>query len=92
MKEIVSTNVDIILICEKKVDLPFPRTQFQIHGFGEPYRFDRNGKHSRILLYICDDMSSNLIENKMKIEGLFAEINWRNKKGFYAVLITQKSL
>ena len=71
MKEIVNTNVDIILICETKVDLPFPRTKFEIHGFGEPYRFDRNGKHGRILLYICDDMPSNLIENKMKIEGLF---------------------
>ena len=35
LKEIVSTNVDI-LICETKLDLSFPRAQFHIHGFGEP--------------------------------------------------------
>ena len=36
LKEIVSTNVDILLICETKLDSSFPRVQFHIHGFGEP--------------------------------------------------------
>ena len=80
MKEIVSTNVDILLICETKLDSSFPRAQFHIHGFGEPYRFDRNGKGGGILLYIRDDIPSKLIESKMTIEGLFVEINLRKKK------------
>ena len=56
LREIVSTNVDILLICEMKLDSSFPRAQFHIHGFGEPYRFDRNGKAGGILLYIHDDI------------------------------------
>ena len=43
LKEIASTNVDILLICETKLDSSFPRAQFHIHGFGD-YRFDRNGR------------------------------------------------
>ena len=80
LKEIVSTNVDILLICETELDPSFPRPQFHIHGFGEPYRFDRNGKGGGILLYIRDDIPSKLIESKMTIEGLFVEINLRKKK------------
>ena len=68
------------MICETKLDSSFPRAQFHIHGFGEPYRFDRNGKGGGILLYIRDDIPSKLIESKMTIEGLFVEINLRKKK------------
>ena len=92
MKKIVSTNVDILLIGKTKVDLSFPRAQFHIHAFGEPYRFDRNGKGSGILLYIRDDILSKFVESKMTIEGLFIEINLQKRNGFYAVLITQKTL
>ena len=80
LREIVSTNVDILLICEMKLDSSFPRAQFYIHGFGEPYRFDRNGKGGEILLYMHDDIPPKLIESKVTIEGLFVEINLRKKK------------
>ena len=56
LKVIISTNVDILLICEIKLHSSFPRALFHIHGFGEPYRFDRNGKGGGILLYIRDDI------------------------------------
>ena len=59
------------------VDSSFPRVQFHIHGFGEPYRFDRNGKDGRILLYICNDIPS---KNEMTIKALLVEINLRKKK------------
>ena len=52
LKEIISTIVDILLICETKRDSSFPRAQFHVHGFGEPYRFDRNRKGDAVLLYI----------------------------------------
>ena len=80
LKEIVGTNVDILLICETTLDSSFPRAQFHIHGIGEPYRFGRNGKGGGILSYIRDYIPSKLIESKMTIEGLFVEINLRKKK------------
>ena len=55
-------------------------TQFHIHGFGETYRFNRNGKFSGILLYIHDDVPSKFTENNIIIEGFFVEINLRKKK------------
>ena len=62
----------------KKIDVT--DSQFHIHGFGEPYRFDRNKKGGGILLYIRDNIPSKLIESKMTIESLFVEINLRKKK------------
>ena len=93
LREIVSTNVDILLICDTKLDSSFPRAQFHIHGFAEPYRFNRNGMGGKILLYIRGIIEFyiplRLTESKITIEGLFVEIK---RSGFYAVLITQKSL
>ena len=66
LKEIVSTNVDILLIWETKLDSSFPRTQFHIHGYGEPYRFDRNGKGGGILLNIRDYIPPELIEINLR--------------------------
>ena len=88
MKEIVSNNIDILLICETKLDSSFPRAQFHIHGFGEPYRFDRNGKGGGILLYIRDDIPPKLTESKMAVEGLFVENNLRKKKWLLCCLIS----
>ena len=48
------------------VDSSFPRTQFHIHGFREPYRFDINGKGGGILLYMRDYIPIKL-ESKMTI-------------------------
>ena len=45
--------IGILFICETKLDF---RGQFHIHGFGEPYRFDRNGKSGGILSYIRDNI------------------------------------
>ena len=67
------------MISETKLDPSFPNGQFHIHGFSEPYRFDRNGNGGGILLYICGDIPSKLILTKM-IEGFFVEINLRKKK------------
>ena len=86
LREVVSTNVDILLICETRLDSSFPRAQFHIHGFGEPYRFDRNGKGGGILLYIRDYIPSKHIESKMTIESLFVKINLRKKMAFVLFL------
>ena len=83
-------NIDILMISETKLDPSFPNGHFHIHGFSEPYRFDRNGNGGEILLYIHEDIPSKLILTQMTIEGFFVEINLRKKSGSFAAYITQK--
>ena len=76
------------MISETKLDSSFPKGHFQLHGYYEPYRLDRNGYDGGILLHICEDIPSKIIESKMNIEGFFVELNLRRKKnGFYVVRI-----
>ena len=67
------------MISETKLDSSCTG-QFYIHGFSEPYRFNRDCNGGGILLYIRDDIPSTLISTKMTIEGFFVEINLRKKK------------
>ena len=84
---IIKDNIDILMISETKLDSSFPKGQFQLHGYSEPYRLDRNGYGGGILLYIREDIPSKIIESKMKIEGFFVELHLRRKNGFYVVCI-----
>ena len=43
LAEIIKSNTDILMISETKLDSCFPKGQFQLHGYSEPHRFDRNG-------------------------------------------------
>ena len=70
----------------------FSTGQFHIHGFSEPYRFDKNGNGGGIFLYILEDIPSKLILTKMTIEGFFVKINLRKKGGSFTAHITQKNL
>ena len=55
---------NILLISETKLNDSFPFAQFKIKGFSVPYRYDRNGKGRRLLLYMRDDIQSKLLINK----------------------------
>ena len=68
------------MISETKLYSSFPKGQFHLHGFSEPYRLDRNGNGGGILVFIREDIPSKLIESKMKIEGFFVELNLKRKK------------
>ena len=59
------------MISETKLDSSFPKGQFHLHGFFEPYRLDRNGNGGGILVFIREDIPSKLTESKKKIEGFF---------------------
>ena len=39
------------MISETKLDSFFPNGHFQIHGYSEPYRFDRNGNGGGMLVF-----------------------------------------
>ena len=43
------------MIYETKLDSSFLNRQFQIHGYSEPERFDRNRSGGGILLFIRED-------------------------------------
>ena len=68
------------MISETKLDSSFPKGQFHLHGFSEPYRLDRNENGGGILVFILEDIPSNLIKPKMKIEGFFVELNLKREK------------
>ena len=70
------------MISETKLDSSFPNGQFQVHGYSEPYRLDKNGKGGGILVFIREDIPAKLIDSQTKIEGFFAELNLRRKKAF----------
>ena len=77
---VINNNNDILMISETKLDPSFPTGQFHIHGFSEPYRFDRNSNGGGILLYIREDIPSKLILTKITIERFFVKINLRKKR------------
>ena len=68
------------MISETKLDSSFPNGQFQIHGYSEPYRLDKNGNGGGILVFIREDIPTKLIDYQMKIEEFFIELNLRGKK------------
>ena len=68
---ITNNNIDILMISETKLDSSFPVGQFLIHGFSEPYRLDRNSNGGGILLYIREDVASELLHTKNDSEGFF---------------------
>ena len=61
ISEQIKGNADVLMISEKKVDHSFPVGQFLIEGFCIPYSLDRNLKGGGILLYVREDIPSNLI-------------------------------
>ena len=66
------SDIDILIISKTKLDSSFPNGQFQIHGYSEPYRLDRNRNSGGI--------PTTLIDYQMKIEEFFIELNLRRKK------------
>ena len=53
-------------------------------GFSAPYRYDKNGKGSGLLLYIREDIQSKLLISKSiyNIDTLSVAVNLRKRKWF----------
>ena len=78
-----TSDIDILLISETKIDESFPLSQFMIDGFSMPYRRDRNAHGCGILVYFRNNITSKLlkIENlPSDIEAIFIEMNIKSKK------------
>ena len=81
---IIDNNIDLLLISETKLGDSSPTVQFQMKGFSVPYRYNRNGKGAGLLLYIRENIQSNLLISKSKcnIETLSVAVNLRKRKWF----------
>ena len=89
LMEAVSGNIDILLITETKIDSTFLVNQFYVNGYNVPYRNDRNTNGGSILVYICDDIRSRIIECEKlpsSFEGLVIELSFNFKNGYLPAL------
>ena len=74
----VCGNIDIFIITETKLDNSFPSGQFLLHGYSEPFRFDRNQFGGGLL--VREDKPCSILNIKqLTIEALFIEINLKKK-------------
>ena len=62
VKEVILKNVDILVITETKLDDTFPLGQFYVEGFTMPYRLDRNRNGEGVIIYVREDIPSNILE------------------------------
>jgi exonuclease III len=79
----INNNIDILMISETKIDDSFPASQFNMPGYRQPYRKDRNKHGGGILLYVREDLITKIISKISlpdDIECIFLEINLRKKK------------
>ena len=69
------------MISETKIDGSFPKGQFQIKGFSDPFRVDRNTHGGGILFYAREDIPVKLLSvENLPTECFFIEINLRKRK------------
>ena len=73
-RDIIATNIYILMVAETKIDSSFPKGQSLIDGFGAPYRLDRNKDGGGLLAYVRSDIPSQLFVSKSTLRrqnGLF---------------------
>ena len=82
LKNLIKDNIDILVVSETKIDESFPDSQFYIDGYNIPFRLDRTCDGGGVLVYFRSDIPCKLLKSNLpqNIEGLFIEMNMRNKK------------
>ena len=78
----VAEYIDILIISETKLDSIFPHGLYHIKDFSNPYRLDTNSYGGKILVYMRDDIPSNLLKLDLKFgnfKGLFIELQLSKK-------------
>ena len=69
------------MISETKIDSSFPKVQFLMKGFCEPFRIDRNTHGGGILFYVREDVPIKFLSvEPLPTECLFVKINLRKRK------------
>ena len=63
LKEVISNQIDALLISETKLDDAFPLIQFILEVFTVPYGLDRTEHGGGLMLFIREDMPSKVLSN-----------------------------
>ena len=77
----VSEYIDILMTSETTLNDTFPHTLHHLQGFSYPYRLDKDSHGSGILVYLRDNIPSNLVKLDQKFEnfeGFFIELTQNN--------------
>ena len=75
--------IDILMICETKIDDSFPTEQFIIEDYSTIYRLDRNDRGGEIMLIAKDNLLTSRLDKYCfldEIEIFCIELNLRKKK------------
>ena len=75
--------IDILLICETKIDDSFPTDQFIIEGYSIIYRLDRNDRGGEIMLIVKDNLLTSRLDKYCfsgETEIFCIELNLRKKQ------------
>ena len=84
----IKGNVDLLIISETKIDDSFPVGQFLIEGLCTTYRLDRNSKGEGILLYVREEIPSNLLTIYINpTESFYVELNLSDNKWLIKLFI-----
>ena len=81
--DLIHKNLDILIIGETKLDNTFPENQFSIPGYKIPYRLDRNRNGGGVMIYVREDIPSDILSKRnihQTVEAIFVEINLRKNK------------
>ena len=62
LAELVSANLDVLMISEIKIDETFPKSQFIIEAFSEPYLLNHTVNGGGVFLYVREDIPSKCIK------------------------------
>ena len=79
----VSEYIDILMISETKFGDTFPHALYHLKDFSNPYRLDRKSHRGGFLVYVTDNIPSNLakLDHKFEnFEGFFIELELPKKK------------
>ena len=82
LSTLMKGNIDVLMVSETKIDNSFPVGDFFIDGFSTPYRLDRDRTGGGIMLFVREDIPSNVLATyeKNHIENFYVELNLRKEK------------
>ena len=74
-------NIDVLMVSETKINNSFPVGNF-VNRFNTPYWLDRDNNAGGIILYVREDIPSNLLatDEENHIESFYVELNMQNEK------------
>ena len=56
--ELIGNAIDVLIFAETKQDSSFPKSQFKISGYKQPYRLDMSSNTGGLLVLVNDQLSS----------------------------------